>query len=182
MKWLISLVVFAASAGLAAADEVERQSGFVDVPIARAGECPDNESEAGRAVIAAREAFNTALVEGDIEPIADVLAEDVILMSGTSSDLMLGRDEQVSVWGKDFETDTSLVYRRNPTCTKVSALYPIALEEGEWRGVSQSDPDAWISGDYVAKWRMSDEGWKIEAEVFSTSSCHGALCPEAANE
>ena len=151
-------------------------------PVALADDCQDNDTEAGRAVIAAREAFNTALIEGDIEAIADVLAEDVILMSGTSSDLMLGREEQVSVWSEDFETDTSLVYRRNPTCIKASALYPIVLEEGEWRGVSQSDPDAWISGDYVAKGRMSDAGWQIEAEVFSTSSCHGALCPEAANE
>ncbi|MEL6688666.1 MAG: DUF4440 domain-containing protein, partial [Pseudomonadota bacterium] len=62
-----------------------------------------SETEAVAAIEAQRERFNEALVERDLETIAQVLSEDVVLVAGTRSDLWAGRSMQLERWSQQFE-------------------------------------------------------------------------------
>lgn len=129
------------------------------------------------AIREARDSFNRAIAQKDHEAIAGILAEDVILVTGTDSDLLSGRAVQVAVWREDFKDDGRLVYVRSPDCVSLSPILPIALETGTWRGAPQAGGDDYLGGSYVAKWRLAGGRWILEAEIFATMNCGGGLCP-----
>ncbi|MBI1391272.1 MAG: hypothetical protein GC152_00895 [Alphaproteobacteria bacterium] len=79
---------------------------------------------------AARESFNLAIAGRDLDGIAAVLSDDVILVSGTDSDRVVGRGAQLEIWREDFESANRLIYRRTPLCIVASTLRPIAMEQG----------------------------------------------------
>jgi ketosteroid isomerase-like protein len=133
------------------------------------------------AVREARDSFNRAIAQRDHEAIAGILDEDVILVTGTDSDLISGRAAQVEIWREDFKDDARLVYVRTPDCVSLSPILPIALETGAWRGAPQSGGDDHLGGGYVAKWRLVDDRWILEAEIFATMDCGGGLCPKPEN-
>ena len=127
---------------------------------------------------ARRAAFNRAIAEGDAAAIGPLLARDCVMVTGTDSAVISGRNAQVQVWQREFAAGKSgsgrLVYTRLPTAITVSPVEPIALEQGEWQGVEQgaaqpaTSPAA--SGVYTAKWRDVGGQWVIEAEIFVTLS------------
>lgn len=133
-------------------------------------------------ILEARDSFNTAILEKDIDGVAAVLADDVVLITGTDSLQFSGRSAQLELWREDFARDDRIVYDRSPTCVTVSKLYPIAMEIGEWRGSRSADDENFVGGSYSAKWRKLDDRWIIEAETFLTTTCGGALCPEIAEK
>ena len=128
----------------------------------------------------ARAGFNKAILEKDIDGVAAVLADDVVLISGTDSLQFAGRNAQLELWREEFARDDRLIYDRSPACVTVSKLYPIAMEIGEWRGSRSAGDENFVGGSYSAKWRKVDDRWVIEAETFITTACGGALCPEIA--
>jgi ketosteroid isomerase-like protein len=128
----------------------------------------------------AREAFNRAIAGKDAGIIRAVLAKDVMLVTGTDSITIVGRDAQVATWQEDFDADHRTVYERTPACVSLSPLIPIALETGTWRGVDTRPPQDTVGGRYAAKWRRTTDGWQLEAEIFATESCSGAFCPNTA--
>ncbi len=130
----------------------------------------------------ARDAFNRAIAAKDAGAIRAVLSQDVILVAGTDSSTIIGRDAQVAVWQGDFAADHREVYTRAPTCVSVSPLAPIALEIGTWRGVNTRPQHDEVAGVYSAKWRRTTDGWQLEAEIFSTESCSGSDCPPVASD
>lgn len=134
---------------------------------------------AAAGVYAARAAFNQAIAEKDISAIRGVLAEDVLLVTGTDSTVFNGRSAQLSIWRTDFEAAERAIYERTTTCVSISPLIPIALETGTWRGVRTDDENDFAAGSYAAKWRKFDGTWRLEAEIFSTESCGGSFCPDA---
>jgi len=125
-----------------------------------------------------RNAFNAAIADEDTATIASVLAEDVLLITGTDSDLYSGRDVQVELWRSDFASSERLVYVRTPECIQVSELFPIALERGRWRGEPESDSSGVVQGSYSAKWRREGNAWRLEVEVYMTAECSESICPE----
>jgi ketosteroid isomerase-like protein len=129
------------------------------------------------ALLAARHAFNNAIATEDADAIRAVLTADVILVTGTDSTSILGRDAQVTVWQEDFDAKQRVIYVRDATCVSISPLAPIALEIGEWRGIGTELPHDQVAGRYAAKWRRMAGRWQLEAEIFSTESCSGAYCP-----
>ncbi len=138
--------------------------------------CSDGPEAA--AIIDQRQAFNTAIRDGDANAITPILADDVILVAGTRSDLFTGRDEQLQIWGEEFDRDDGrLIYVRTPTCIVASDITVMAMEYGRWRGENMTGDMA--AGSYVAKWRFIDEAWRIEVEVFMTEDCAGSPCPQA---
>jgi len=138
-------------------------------------ECAAEEDAAP--IIERRAAFNGAIRDGDIAFIETVLTDEVVLIAGTHSDLFQGRAAQLAIWRSDFaKGDSRLVYVRTPECIEFSAIGPMALEHGHWRGQGLG-PDL-AAGRYTAKWRRHDDGWRIEAEIFMTDECGGAACPE----
>jgi len=131
-----------------------------------------------RAIEAQRQSFNRAIEAGDLDTIAAVLAEDVVLITGTDSDVYSGRQAQVDLWRGDFVSDERLVYVRTPECIQLSERFPIALERGRWRGERENGPPGAVQGAYSAKWRHDGEAWRIEVEVYMTQACHASICPE----
>ncbi len=155
------------------------REGSLFIELAAAATCAFADDSAAAPVRAARDAFNRAIAEKNVEAIAGVLADDVILVSGTDSDIFTGRAAQVDLWRSNFEGKDRLVYVRTPECVSLSPLYPIATETGTWRGAPEKGGGDFVGGTYAAKWRFVENRWTLEAETFATMNCGGALCPKA---
>jgi len=117
---------------------------------------------------ARRAAFNRAIADGDAAAIQPILARDCVMVTGTDSAVIAGRNAQVKVWQREFASPNRLVYERIPTAINASPVEPIALEQGEWRGVEKGTGAPTASGLYTAKWREVGGQWVIEAEIFVT--------------
>ena len=129
-------------------------------------------------IVEARERFNNAIRDSDIGAVREALAEKVILITGSGSDVIVGRDAQIKIWNQYFADDTSLLYVRTPRCISLSGILPIAMERGSWRGALARDTVNHVSGEYSSKWRKVNGQWMIEAETYVTTNCGGSLCPE----
>jgi len=146
-------------------------------PAVNASDCPSSGATGDVAAISAeRQAFNRAIAAKDLERIAVVLHANVILLTGTNSEVYEGRDAQLAVWRSDFESADRALYARTTNCVRVSTVAPVALEVGSWRGQRESAAD-FSAGSYAAKWRQVDGAWKVEAEVYVTETCGGNFCP-----
>jgi len=115
-----------------------------------------------------RAAFNRAIADGDAQAIGPILARDCVMVTGTDSAVIAGRNAQVKVWQRAFASSKRLIYTRLPATITVSPIEPIALEQGEWQGIEQGAAAPAASGLYTAKWREVGGQWIIEAEIFVT--------------
>jgi ketosteroid isomerase-like protein len=134
------------------------------------------------AVRAQRTAFNEAIAAKDVEAVAATMHENILLVTGTASEVFTGRAAQLSLWRNDFENPGRAVYVRTTDCVRVSEVFPVALESGRWRGVREGQADgsgakSFAAGVYAAKWRRVDGTWLLESEVFATETCGGDFCP-----
>jgi len=120
------------------------------------------------AIRARRATFNRAIAEGDAAAIGPILARDCIMVTGTDSAIITGRNAQVKVWTREFAAPRRLIYVRMPGAITVSQVEPIALEQGEWQGTEKASGTLAASGTYTAKWREIDGHWIIEAEIYAT--------------
>ncbi|MBC2666071.1 DUF4440 domain-containing protein [Novosphingobium flavum] len=114
-----------------------------------------------------RAAFNRALAAADLAAIEPLLAKDAILVTGTDSAVIAGRKAQLLAWKREFAAPVRTVYTRLPQSVEVSPLEPIAMELGQWEGVTGSGQTL-ARGTYAAKWRKAGAQWIIEAEIFVT--------------
>jgi len=146
--------------------------------IAMLASCASLDTPAIQRIRTARHDFNKAIVAEEIKPISEILSPDVILVTGTDSTVIIGRDAQLSIWREDFADDNRLVFQRRAQCIELSPLYPIAMERGTWRGAREAGGEENVSGQYIAKWRLLEGVWRIEAETYATTGCGGALCPD----
>ena len=135
------------------------------------------DAEAVKAVHQQRTDFNQAIANKDIGGVAAVLADGVILITGSDSDLFSGASAQIELWSKEFENPDRAIYVRTPACIRVSPVLPIALEYGSWRGERVITKGEFAAGSYAAKWRKSGDKWRLESEVFATEDCAGSFCP-----
>lgn len=120
------------------------------------------------AIRARRATFNRAIAEGSAAAIGPILARDCVMVTGTDSAVIAGRNAQVKVWQREFAAPHRLVYVRTPGTITVSPVDPIALEQGEWQGADKISGGLAASGVYTAKWREVNGEWVIEAEIFVT--------------
>jgi quercetin dioxygenase-like cupin family protein/ketosteroid isomerase-like protein len=130
------------------------------------------------AIRAQREAFNRAIADGNVPAIAAVLADNAQLMGGDHSTLTAGKVAQVALWSKDLKDKSRGIYVRTPDRVDLSAVGPMAMESGHWRGVDSKTAADWASGLYSAKWRRMGGSWKVESETYMTTACGGAWCPK----
>lgn len=114
-----------------------------------------------------RARFNQALAEADLSAIARLLAKDVVLVAGTDSALIAGRNAQLFAWKREFASPDRAIYRRSPDTITLSPVAPIAFEHGDWHGTSAQGA-LLASGRYTAKWRRVGADWLIEAELYLT--------------
>ena len=125
-------------------------------------------ASADLAIRMARAAFNRALAEANLKAIEPLLARDVVLVTGTDSAVLMGKSAQLATWKRDFAASDRLVYTRTTERVTISAVEPIAMEEGRWSGASTEDGRILAAGSYCAKWREMSGSWLIEAEIFVT--------------
>ena len=125
-----------------------------------------------------RAAFNRALAVGNIRSIAPILADDAQLVTGADSMIVSGKAAQLALWTEDLTGPKRRFYVRKPLRIRVSAVGPMAMETGEWRGFQLSAARNWASGEYVAKWRRIDGTWQIESETYIAMACGGSFCPK----
>lgn len=137
----------------------------------------DQANEHTDAVLAQRSAFNAAIQSADISAIAGILAADVLLITGTDSDVYRGRDVQLDLWRTDGTSAERDIYVRTPSCIQPSPTFPIAMEYGTWRGGRSPEADSFASGSYSAKWRKINGIWLLEVETYMTERCNGRFCP-----
>jgi len=123
---------------------------------------------ADRAIRQRREAFNRALARADLKAIGPLLAQDVVLVTGTDSAVLSGRKAQLAAWEAEFAASLRTIYTRTPDTIVVSPVEPIALEHGRWQGVAAAGGLPLASGTYTAKWRKAGADWVIEAEIYLT--------------
>lgn len=115
-----------------------------------------------------RATFNRALAEADINAIGPLLAMNVVMMTGTDSAIIAGRKAQLMAWKREFAAKERLIYTRTPDTILLSPVEPIAMEHGQWQGVSAAGGAMIASGAYSAKWRSVGGLWMIEAEIYLT--------------
>jgi ketosteroid isomerase-like protein len=119
------------------------------------------------AIRARRAEFNRALAEADLGAIGPLLAPDCVLVAGTDSALLSGRKAQLLAWKREFAAADRTIYKRIPERIELSPIAPMALEHGNWQGVTLSGAPL-ASGTYAAKWRKTAGEWVLEAEIYLT--------------
>ncbi len=133
-----------------------------------------NESPTSNAIRHARERYNQAIVNRDVETIGALLAPEYHVVTGRSAQSH-GIAEQRRRWAGLFEKDQAVIYRRVPREIRVNELWGLAEELGNWTGsYSAETTTASASGVYAAKWQRAENGeWLVQAEVFTTLECSG---------
>lgn len=120
-------------------------------------------------IVQQRDLFNKAIKEADVDAIAAILSESVILVTGSDSVLFTGKQAQLDIWLSDFDKgDERDIYLRTTQCVTISSLGTMAMEYGQWEGIRGDN--LLYSGSYSAKWRFNDasQSWLLEAETFMT--------------
>jgi hypothetical protein len=59
----------------------------------------------------------------------------VVLVTGSDSAVIAGRKAQLAAWKREFSARPRMVYERVPESVAASAVEPVAMEQGTWRGV-----------------------------------------------
>lgn len=137
--------------------------------VSSAPNTPCHASQATTSVTQQRELFNEAIKNADLKSIASVLSDSVILVTGSGSDLLNGKQGQLDIWESGFKKGEERdVYQRTTDCVSISDLGSMAMEYGQWKGLRNDT--ILYSGIYTAKWRFNDasQSWLLEAEVFMT--------------
>jgi ketosteroid isomerase-like protein len=137
--------------------------------VSSAPNTPCHATQATTSVIQQRDLFNEAIKNGDLKSIASILSDSVLLITGSDSDLVNGKQAQLDIWESDFKMgDERDVYLRTTDCVSISDLGSMAMEYGQWKGLRNDT--ILYSGIYTAKWRFNDasQSWLLEAEIFMT--------------
>lgn len=123
---------------------------------------------------AARERFNIAIEERDVETIRALLAPEYHIVTGRSEQSH-GADREAERWTTRFRTDPTVTYRRTPRDVTINEDWGLAEELGNWRGSYTTEGVlVHTSGVYAAKWQRTDAGeWVLQAELFTTITCTG---------
>lgn len=123
---------------------------------------------------AARERFNVAIADKNIETIRTLLAPTYHIVTGRSAQNH-GADEEAARWAEVFREDPTAVYRRTPREITINEDWGLAEELGNWKGSYTAEGKlVQASGVYAAKWqRAEDREWVLQVEVFTTLTCTG---------
>jgi hypothetical protein len=122
----------------------------------------------------ARERFNVAIADKDIETIRTLLAPTYHIVTGRSAQNH-GADEEAARWADVFHADPTAIYRRTPREITINEEWGIAEELGNWKGSYTAERTlVHASGVYAAKWQCAVDGeWVLQVEVFTTLTCTG---------
>ena len=133
-----------------------------------------NQSTSDEMIHAARERFNLAIANKEVEVIRGLLAPTYHIVTGRSMQNH-GADEESARWAETFRADPTVVYRRTPREITINEDWGLAEELGNWKGSYTADGTLVnASGVYAAKWQRAENGaWVLQVEVFTTLACIG---------
>jgi uncharacterized protein (TIGR02246 family) len=126
---------------------------------------------------AARDRSNRAIADRDLDAIASVWMEDILVLGSTSARL-LGAEAGRRFYAAQFARRPDTAWVRTPTTVSALSPWGVALEEGDWSG-RWTEPDGPIAlhGRYMAQWVRTPAGWRIQGEVYVPTACvGGAYC------
>ena len=134
-----------------------------------------NKSTSDEMIRSARERFNLAIADKDVNTIRSLLAPTYHIVTGRSAQNH-GADEEATRWAETFRADPTVVYRRTPREITINEDWGLAEELGNWKGSYTADETlVQASGVYAAKWQRAEDGeWVLQAEVFTTLACTGS--------
>ena len=123
----------------------------------------------------ARERFNVAIADKDVETIRQLLASTYHIVTGRSAQNH-GADEEAARWAEIFHSDPTAIYRRTPREITINEEWGLAEELGNWKGSYTAEGTlVHASGVYAAKWQRAEDGeWVLQVEVFTTLTCTGS--------
>lgn len=126
---------------------------------------------------AARAASNLAIAKQDIDGIASVWMQDVLVLTSTSVQL-LGAQANRRYYEAQFARCPDTLWVRTPSSICATPSWRIAHEEGDWTGQwTESDSPVQLRGRYMAQWVRVGNDWRIQGEVYVPTSCiGGAYC------
>ena len=122
----------------------------------------------------ARERFNIAIENRDVQAIRSMLAPEYHIVTGRSEQSH-GAGREAERWSARFNSDPTVTYRRTPRDVTINEDWGLAEELGNWRG-SYTIEGVLVhtSGVYAAKWQRTETGdWVLQAELFTTITCTG---------
>jgi ketosteroid isomerase-like protein len=122
------------------------------------------------AILAARSAINEAIDRRDPEGIAAYFLPTYHVVTARSMHRD-GKDASRRSWADLFARDAAATYGRFPDEIHINDDWGMAEEHGRWRGsINANDGLLEVSGVYAAKWHLTQEGWLLEAEIFTPLS------------
>jgi ketosteroid isomerase-like protein len=122
----------------------------------------------------ARERFNIAIENRDVQAIRLLLAPEYHIVTGRSEQSH-GADREAERWAARFRSDPTVTYRRTTRDVTINEEWGLAEELGSWRGSYTTEGVlVHTSGVYAAKWQRTRSGqWVLQAELFTTITCTG---------
>lgn len=114
---------------------------------------------------AARAAYNAAIAARDAAGVRAALGDDYIGIAGTTGEAIIGADAMADYFARAFKTPGFLGFVRTTEMVTVAQPPLRAMERGRWSGGSAS---GMVSGEYLAVWVPTPQGWKLRSETFVT--------------
>ena len=126
-----------------------------------------NVSATHEQILAARDAINRAIAVRDAATIATYLLPTYDVVTARSMH-RYGREASAKSWADMFAHDPNATYSRTAEEIHINEGWGMAQEHGRWTGtVSTKDGVVKVAGVYAAKWHLTEEGWRLEAEIFT---------------
>ena len=119
------------------------------------------------AIRAAREAINQAITRRDPAAIGEFLLPHYHVVTARSMHRD-GKDASVRSWEDMFRRDETATYDRTPVEIHINEGWGMAEEHGRWSGTLRTiDGPLSMDGVYAAKWHLTEDGWRLEAEIYT---------------
>lgn len=126
------------------------------------------------AIQSARAQSNQSIQARDLAGFGKTMLPNIEVTRGSGSHVT-GRDSILASVAGQFSDPDFLGYVRQTDRIQVSTTGPLAAEHGHWTGrFRRPDGIQIISGTYLSMWRKTDEGWKIQSELFVSLACSGS--------
>ena len=126
------------------------------------------------AILAARAQSNQAIEARDLAGFGRTMLATINVTRGSGSHVT-GRDSVLASVAGQFRDPNFLGYVRQTDSIQVSTMNPLAAEHGHWTGrFRHPDGIQTITGTYLSMWRKTDDGWKIQSELFVSLTCSGS--------
>ncbi len=131
--------------------------------------------ESSRKIRAARERFNIAIANKNVDMIRTLLAPSYHIVTGRSAQNHDAHEEAIR-WSETFRDDATVIYRRTPRKITINQNWGLAQEIGKWQGsYTIGGSPIRASGIYAAKWQRAENSeWLLQVEVFTTLHCTGS--------